>query len=212
MLSVDRIAQAAMDIADAEGLAGISMQRVAAELDFTKMALYRHIKGKDELLAVMIEVAVGDAPDLTGVPGGWRGKLGQWAHQMWATWDRHPWLPGATVGDRIMGPREVAWTEAAVAALAGTGLSGAEQLDAVLLLSGHVRNTRSTTAAGTQPWTADRRLNPAINALLDDPAGRFPALTAAITAAGNPSPGSSREFGLQRILDSLELLITQRSR
>ncbi|MFI0446876.1 hypothetical protein [Actinomadura sp. 6N118] len=35
--------------------------------------------------------------------------------------------------DRISGPREVGWTEAAVAVLAGTGLSGAEQLDAVLL-------------------------------------------------------------------------------
>ncbi|WP_233508569.1 TetR/AcrR family transcriptional regulator [Spongiactinospora gelatinilytica] len=210
--TIEDIARAAMDIADAEGLAALSMQRVAGELGFTKMALYRYVSGKAELIAVMIEEAVGDPPDLGTVPGGWRGKLEHWAHQLWATWDRHPWLPGATVGERIMGPREIGWTESAVAALAGTGLSGSELMDAVLLLSGHVRNTRSTTLAGTQPWTAQQRLRPDLGALPDHTADRFPALSAAIASAGDPAPGRSRQFGLQRLLDGLEVLITQRTR
>ncbi|MFI0453213.1 TetR family transcriptional regulator [Actinomadura sp. 6N118] len=46
-------------MAGAEGLAALSMQRVAGELGFTKMALYRHVSGKAELIAVMIEEAVG---------------------------------------------------------------------------------------------------------------------------------------------------------
>ncbi|MFI0422561.1 TetR/AcrR family transcriptional regulator [Spongiactinospora sp. 9N601] len=210
--TIEDIARAAMDIADAEGFAALSMQRVAGELGFTKMALYRYVSGKAELIAVMIEEAVGDPPDLGTVPGGWRGKLEHWAHRLWATWDHHPWLPGATVGERIMGPREIGWTESAVAALAGTGLSGGEQMDAVLLLSGHVRNTRSATLAGTQPWTTQQRLKPDLSALPGHTADRFPALSAAIASADDPAPGRSRQFGLQRLLDGLEVLITQRTR
>ncbi|MFI6540458.1 TetR/AcrR family transcriptional regulator [Nonomuraea sp. NPDC050547] len=209
--TVEEIARAAMDIADTDGLTALSMQRVATQLGFTKMALYRYVSGKAELTAVMIEEAVGDPPDLTATPGGWRGKLQHWAHQLWTTWDRHPWLPGATLGERAMGPKEIAWTEVAVAALAETGLSGSEQMDAVLLLSGHVRNTRSTTSAGTQPWTTQHQPSPTLNTLPAHAADRFPALTAAIASAENPTPDRSRQFGLQRLLDGLDVLITQRT-
>src|SRR3954470_3132103 len=130
-LSIERIAAAAVAVADAEGMAAVSMQRVASELDFTKMSLYRYVTGKDELIAAMIEAAVGEPPDLSEVPGGWRGRLEEYARRLWATWQRHPWLPGATVGQhRIMGPREVGWSEAAVGALDGTPLRGSERLDA----------------------------------------------------------------------------------
>ncbi|MEV4893494.1 TetR/AcrR family transcriptional regulator C-terminal domain-containing protein [Nonomuraea sp. NPDC055795] len=200
-----------MDIADTDGLTALSMQRVATQLGFTKMALYRYVTGKAELTAVMIEEAVGDPPDLSTIPGGWRGKLHQWAHQLWTTWDRHPWLPGATIGERAMGPKEIGWTEVAVAALAETGLSGSEQMDAVLLLSGHVRNTRSTTSAGTQPWTTHRQPSHTLSTLPDHAADRFPALTAAIASANDPTPDRSRQFGLQRLLDGLDVLITQRT-
>ncbi|MFI6906026.1 TetR/AcrR family transcriptional regulator [Nonomuraea sp. NPDC050394] len=203
--TLEDIATAAIRIADAEGLAALSMQRVAGELGFTKMALYRYVSARAELIAVMIEQAVGQPPGLDAIPGGWRGKLHHWAHRLWATWDRHPWLPAATTGERIMGPQETGWTETAVAALTDTGLTGSEQMDAVLLLSGHVRNTQSTTSAGTQPWHGRHQLNPTFT-------DRFPALNAAIASAGNPTPDQSREFGLQRLLDGLEVLITQRTR
>ena len=50
-------------------------------------------------------------------------------------WQRHPWLPTVTLGTRIMGPNETAWVERAVRSLTDTGLSGDQQVDAVLLLS-----------------------------------------------------------------------------
>ena len=206
-LSIDQIAQSAIDIADAEGLGAVSMQRVAAGLGVTKMAMYRYVAGKAELFAVMIEAAVGQPPDLTRVPGSWRPRLEIWARHMWATWDQHPWLPGATVGDRVMGPTETGWTESAVSALADTGLDGAEQMDAVSTLSGHIRNTRSANAAGTQPWTTQNQL-----ALLHAHPDRYPALTAAVASAAGPSARErSRQFGLARILDGLEILIAERS-
>lgn len=64
-LSIEQIARTAVDIADAEGFDAVTMQRVAGQLDYTKMALYRYVASKNELIAAMIEAAVGDPPDLT---------------------------------------------------------------------------------------------------------------------------------------------------
>lgn len=74
-------------------------------------------------------------------------------------------------------------------------------MHAVSTLSGHIRNTRSPGAAGTQPWTTDRQL-----ALLRDNGDRFPALAAAIDGAPGDSR-SARAFGLRCILDGLARLI-----
>lgn len=206
-LTLASIADAAIRVADEDGLDAVSMQRVAAALDVTKMALYRYVSSKAELLAVMTEIAVGEPPVLAGA--GWRQRLEQWAELLRATWQRHPWIPAATLGERLMGPRETGWTEAAVAALEGTGLTGAERMDAVFLLSGHVRNTQS--AAGTQPWTADRRLSPLLTDLVRRDKERFPALVAATDDAGSGGDDNGWTFGLSRILDGLEQLVAARA-
>jgi len=205
-LTIERIAEAATEIADADGIAGVSMQLVAGRLDVTKMALYRHVKNKAELLAVMTELAIGPAPDLLALPGDWRSRIEEWTHQMRMTWRRHPWLPDATVGVRATGPREIGWTESAVAALTGTGLTGAERMDAVFLLSGHLRNTHSTNNAGTQPWEGDRGLRGHVAANPE----MFPALLEAAESVDGAPADSGYEFGLQRILDGLATLIAQR--
>lgn len=222
-LDLDAIAETAVRIADAEGLTAVSMQRVAGELDFTKMALYRYVTGKAELTAIMIEAAVGPPPDLGRVTGGWRARVTEVARQLAVAWEQHPWLPWATMGDRVMGPKEVGWTECAVAAFDGTPLDGAEKLDAAFIVFGHIRNTQSMTTAGTQPWKADRELDPALREIVPDYAERFPALTAATATAAAMGPrgsaaglddlltgGGSRAFGLRCILDGLEVLISSR--
>ena len=74
-LNVEKIAAAAVAVADTDGIDAVSMQRVAEDLSFTKMSLYRHVAGKADLVAVMIEHAVGTPPDLHRVKGGWRPRL-----------------------------------------------------------------------------------------------------------------------------------------
>jgi AcrR family transcriptional regulator len=207
-LTLASIADAAIGVADADGIDAVSMQRVAGTLDVTKMALYRYVSSKAELVAVMTETAVGEPPDLSVVPGGWRPKLQRWAELLRATWQRHPWIPAVTVGDRLMGPRETGWTEVAVGALTDTGLGGTERMDAVFLLSGHVRNTQF--AAGTQPWTTTRRLSPLLTDLVRRDKERFPALVAAAEDGGESATDNGWSFGLARILDGLELLIATR--
>src|SRR5215218_3749291 len=88
-LSLDRITDTAIAIADAEGLAAVSMQRVAAELGFTKMSLYRYVPGKAELVALMVERAIGDPPTIDTAD--WRAGLKDWSHQLLAGYLRHPW-------------------------------------------------------------------------------------------------------------------------
>jgi AcrR family transcriptional regulator len=227
-LDLDDIATAAVRIADADGLAAVSMQRVAGELDVTKMALYRYVSGKAELTAIMIEHAVGRPPDLDAVAGGWREKITEVARQLALSWEEHPWLPWATIGARTMGPREVAWTECAVAAFDATPLAGAERLDAAFVMFGHIRNTQSVSGAGTQPWGTDRQFDPTLRALVPDYAERFPSLTAAtneataaaaaaanVTGGDGLGPGLASErgraFGLRCLLDGLAVVMAERA-
>ena len=63
-LSLEQITDAAIAVADADGLAGVSMQRVAADLGYTKMSLYRYLSGKAELVALMVERVMGEPPAL----------------------------------------------------------------------------------------------------------------------------------------------------
>src|SRR5215207_232262 len=109
-LTLDGIADAAITVADAEGLAAVSMQRVAADLGFTKMALYRYLPGKAELVALMVERALGGPPDLTGQA--WRPGLRTWAHSLLAAHLRHPWAWKPSCCRALSGPtRQAGWRQ-----------------------------------------------------------------------------------------------------
>jgi len=206
-LTLPGIVRAAIAIADTDGIEAVSMQRVATDLGFTKMSLYRHVPGKTELLSIMIDTAVGEPPDLREVPGGWRGKLAEFVRQLADIWHQHPWIPAVTVGVRTMGPREVGWIESAVAALAGTGLTGDERMAAVFLVFGHIRNTQTTATAGTQPWSGGSELAEQIRSR----AALFPELSQALSGPAPALADNARQFGLDRILDGLAAIIAGRS-
>ena len=203
------IAEAAIRIADAEGLDAVSMQRVADDLPVTKMALYRYVPGKTELVAVMSDLAVGTPPDHDDLP--WREALKTWALDLYAAFTAHPWLLQSTIGRRLLGPNELAWMEGGVEKLSGSGLNGGEQLDSILVLTSHVRNIaqQAMTLPGSTTGLTEEDIGQALAEILSTEASRFPSLTAAMqTAAVNQNQGL--EFGLDRILDGLELLISAR--
>ncbi|NYI07720.1 TetR/AcrR family transcriptional regulator [Allostreptomyces psammosilenae] len=245
-LDLDRIARAGIEIADAEGLAELSMQRVAAQLGVTKMALYRYVPGKAELIALMVDAAIGPYPEPEperaepgqvesgqaesargesawvasgqaaaddGRPGGdWREQLEDWARRLITLFLRHPWALEATVGPRLMGPAELSWLERAVAALEGTGLTGAERMDAAVLLVGHVRSIAQQAHAAGPAGDPEAQLGPLLAEVMREHGERFPALSEAIASAARPGAGDQAwEFGLQRILDGLAVLIHQRT-
>lgn len=210
-LSLDRIARTGSEIADTEGLAAVSMQRIAGLLDVTKMALYRYVPGKAELVALMVETTIGATPLPNEPHRDWREQLGDWARQLATVFYRHPWLLDATVGPRVMGPRELAWMEQALAALDGTGLSGAERMDAVVLLAGHVRGIAQQARAAGLAGDPEAQLSVTLGELMEAHGEHYPALTAALdSATQHGGQDQALEFGLQRILDGLGLLIAQR--
>src|SRR3978361_385874 len=86
-LTLGQIADAAIAIADAEGLAAVSMQRVAADLGFTKMSLYRYLPGKAELVAAMVERGLGAPPEIAGED--WRAGLTTWANALLTAFAGH---------------------------------------------------------------------------------------------------------------------------
>ncbi|MFI7316741.1 TetR/AcrR family transcriptional regulator [Streptomyces venezuelae] len=212
-LDLDRIARAGIEIADSEGLADVSMQRVAAQLGVTKMALYRYVPGKAQLVALMVDAAIGPYPAAKARSGGWREQLEDWARQLLGVFRRHSWALDATVGPRIMGPGELSWMERAVSALDGTGLSGAEQMDAAVLLVGHVRGITQQARAAGSAGNPEAQLGAVLGELMQAHGRRFPALTAALaSAAQSDGQDQAWDFGLQRILDGLAVLIDQRAR
>ncbi|MDI2125221.1 TetR/AcrR family transcriptional regulator [Yinghuangia seranimata] len=209
------IARTAVRIADADGLDAVSMARMGQELNVTKMALYRYVANKAELFAIMIEEAAGEPPNLAHLPT-WRARVEAFTAELAVHWNRHPWLPLATIGNRLMGPREVGWIESLLSTLDDTGLTTAERLDTVFLVFGHMRNTQSMTTAGTQPWTDDKGISSPLRTLMEDRREHFPALLAAlddVTAAEatGPPADNGRAFGLSLILDGVEALITSRA-
>lgn len=206
-LTASRIAEVAVGIADREGLDAVSLARVAKEFGVTAMALYRYVPGKAELLDLMVDLAVGPPAAAADIPGGWRPQLTEWARQCLAMYRRHPWVLAATgTRRRLMGPHQLGWLEAALAAMAGSGLSAAQRHDTFLLLAGHVRMVAQQYVdqddAGSEEWA---RLTAQV---LERHEERFPALSEAIAAgAFAPREASPLDFGLERIFDGVAALI-----
>jgi len=207
-LSADRIARAAIAIADAEGLAAVSMQRIAREVHVTTMALYRYFSSKAELIDLMIDTAGGPAPDLAQVTTGWRARLEEWTRRCSSIYRDHPWfLQAATARRRITGPNELAWLDAALGVLGDAGLPARQQHAAFLVLIGHVRSNAEFKAGKDRGPSAGQWVS-VMTALLKKHRDRYPALMAAIdSGAFSQSPEDGLEFGLECILDGIESLV-----
>lgn len=218
-LSLERIVEAAVRVATAEGLAAVSMSRVAAELGASTMSLYRYVNAKDELLKLMIDAAYGTPPAVADDEG-WRAGLSQYAWAMRAAFRRHPWALRIPISGLPVNPHEVAWFEMGLRCMAETGLAEAQKASVILLLAGYVRNAAATDAdieaamraSGMAPddWMAsyarmlarvtDSRRFPAI--------ARFMAAGVFDTAGG---PDDEFIFGLERVLDGIDVLVSGRS-
>jgi AcrR family transcriptional regulator len=217
-LTLERIVAEAIEHADAEGLAGLSMQRLAERLGCAKMALYRYVPGKAELEALMLDAALGPAPDpaaAAAAPGDeerWRPQLRAWAMTMFDRMRAHSWADELAQGVRPVGPNEVGWMESALTTLADSGLTGPEGLDTIALLAGHVRSLALQAAvagAGSMESALGRQVSEALAAQ----AGRYPRTLAAFAESAPPGArDNALGFGIDRILDGLGVLIAARAR
>jgi AcrR family transcriptional regulator len=214
-LSLEQIVAAAIRVALTEGIGALSMSRVASELGASTMSLYRYVSAKDELLTLMVDTALGAPPSSQDSSPDWRAGLTRWAVSVRAAYYRHPWSLRVPISAPPLGPNNVAYLEAALACLAETPLTEQQKLSTVLLLSGFVRN-EATLTADLVAGAGGEAVMPgygAIVAQLTD-AEHFPALHRAVASGALDDDDDidlEFDFGLQRILDGIEVLIRRAS-
>jgi AcrR family transcriptional regulator len=210
-LSTDQIARVSIRLADAEGLAAVTMQRLAREVGLTTMALYRYFPAKADLVALMIDSA-SDSPLHFGKPSlPWNTRLKAWAHRCLAIYTEHPWFLEATSSrESVLGPSELSWMEAALAMLAESGLGPKERHHAFLAIIGHVRGHATfqqigTRANGRKEWSRE------LAQLLQSEAHRYPIMLDVIRSGGfSENAAGAFEFGLNCILDGIRVRVSRR--
>lgn len=220
VLSLERIVAAAVELADAGGLAALSMARLAEKLGFTTMSLYRYVPSKDDLLVLAFDAAIGPPPD-SDPAAGWRARCEGWARALTEVYRRHPWALELPVSALPAGPNQLGWLDRVLDALSGTALADWERMSTALMLATYGRTqaqlvadlvdaTRKAEETGTRP--------PDWGQLIGRLAApeRFPAL-AALVAGGAFGEGDGPQevadfgeeefnFGMQRLLDGVEVL------
>jgi AcrR family transcriptional regulator len=205
---VDQYVAAALAVADTEGLAAVSMRRVAGDLGSGTATLYRYITNRDELVDLMIDAVHGEDP-LPEPTGEWRADLAVVAHALRATLLRHPWLAGEMTGRPALGPNSLRRSESALrAAVALTpditlasralGAVRAYVLGAVATRQATLRAEQSTGLTEEQ-W--QHSVGPYISEVLA--AGEHPMLARRVLEGEELDPDVEFAFGLECVLDGL---------
>lgn len=213
--TIQEIGGAGVVVADRDGLDGVSMKAVAAQLGMTPMSLYRYVDSKEQLLEVMLDAAYGPADPAIVSSGPWRERLTRWA---WALADalvRHPWISATPMTSPPLSPNIIGWTEAGARSFEGMALTNQQKMSSLLVVDGYVRSHVAMSV--TMGFTGDG--SPATDPyltflpmLLD--AERFPALLAASPAIMDEDDDEDffrdeMRFGLDLILDGIEALTRQ---
>jgi AcrR family transcriptional regulator len=225
-LSVDAIVDAAIVVADAEGMAALSMRAVGERLGRTAMALYAYVPGKSELIDLMYDRALSELPTDYDLSPGWRAVLTSWAEDTWSFYLRHPWILQVSQARPVLGPHEFTALETLARILCETRLSPRRLRGIVGMLLDFVRGAAQTiadaryapTATGMSDdewWSARSGV---LEAVAPDFAQRFPTATwLESQAAVDLEDGSALDLeheakqnldmGLSVLLDGIEAAV-----
>ncbi|MFJ8646116.1 TetR/AcrR family transcriptional regulator C-terminal domain-containing protein [Streptomyces sp. NPDC093546] len=222
-LTRERIVRTAIEIADAEGLAALSMRSIAARLGVAAMSPYRHVGSKDDLVALMADTVYGEAPAYPAVPPeGWRARLELGAHTLWQVCRRHPWVAHiGPLGRPLVLPNLMAHGDWLLGALEGHGLDAETRFDIHLLIYSHVQGlavnlerevqARASTGLTDEEWM-DRQ-GEALREVVSS--GRFPAVSRTLTGFPNGAYDLDLDalfsFGLRALLDGITGLVEGRA-
>ncbi|WP_285103695.1 GntR family transcriptional regulator [Promicromonospora sp. MEB111] len=209
--TVDDVVRLAMATADAEGLGALSMRRIATDLGIPTMSLYRYVRGREELLARMLDTVYATSPLPDPLPKGWRARAEVCARTMWAAFQRHPWAAHVMSMTRPQVlPHGIAHTEALLGAF--SELPGRRlDLDTRMHLTVSVFQLVRGLGVGIEPAAQARkddgltdeewmdRTLPDLQAAVDP--RRHPHLVEATSNDVDLTLDTLFEFGLARLLD-----------
>ena len=200
------------------------MARVAKELGFTTMSLYRHVASKDELLQLMWNASAQGAESLVLDGDGWRDRLRQWALIQREMMDRHPWITQMPMAAPPLAPNSLTFVERGLETLEETGLADADKIRVIGLLSSYALSearmahdaARAAAAAQAAAAAGNAPAFPAsfeelLRQLVDEKS--YPILhRLAWSAAIGDAPSGMDEaaefqFGVECILDGVQKLI-----
>ena len=224
-LALAGIVETAIKVADAEGLGAVSMARVAKELGFTSMSLYRYVTSKDELLQLMWNASAQGAEELVLQGEGWRQKLRTWAVVQREMLDRHPWITQMPMAAPPLAPNSLTFVERGLATMDGTSLAETDKLRIIGLISSYtlsearMAHDAARAAAQTREDTdvkpaASWNFEALLRELVDEQ--HYPRLhRIAWSAAIGDGPSGFEEhqeflFGLDRIIDGVESLMDRK--
>lgn len=208
-LTRERVLDAAMRIADGEGLEALTMRRLADELGAGAMSVYHHVPNKDGIVDGILERVVGEMEPPTGPH--WKAALRAASVSAHEALGRHPWAAAALLGGERASPARLRHMDAILGCLRGAGFSDVETDLAYHVLDSHIM--------GFSLWLAGisaglRRLGPVSNAYELFDASELPHLAEHIDVhlredrTAQPSPFA---YGLDLILDGLERQLAARA-
>ncbi|WP_051733059.1 TetR/AcrR family transcriptional regulator C-terminal domain-containing protein [Kitasatospora phosalacinea] len=213
-LTREGIAAAALVVLEREGLAGLSMRKVAAEAGVQAASLYWHVRNKEELLDLLGDALVADA-ELPPRTGGWREQYLEYGRRYRALLLARRDAAKVVAGRLTTGPHVLAVLEDQLDRLRAAGFADADAAMAAYLLSAYVQGfvlqeqspLSAAEAAGASRGQAARAAGDVFRAL---PAETHPNLVALADDLTDPDMDSRFEFGLQRLADGLAALLRQR--
>lgn len=224
-LSVKQIVNAAITIADENGLSAVSMNRIASSLGFTPMSLYRYIRSKKDLLILMQDAASQLNFPAFHDPADWRLDMKTFVRLNLDVYTAHPWFLETPIYSVPMTPNSLKVVDWALGTMKDLPLNGPEKMSIVLLLSSYARSCgiiqRDFTLAvrsGENPEAfSGKGYGQTLMKLAT--AERFPYLHQMVASgvytdentdeAGDV--GDDFEFGLERILDGIEHYLEEKS-
>lgn len=173
----EQVVDTAIRLADAEGIAAVTIRRTATEIGAGAMSLYTYVPDKDRLLDLMVDRVGRELPAIE-ITGDWRTDLLALAAAQRTLMLAHPWLPAALPSRRLTGRHMLAYLEQGLAALAPTGLDGPTKMEVIALVTGFVASYVTSELAPATPTSEQVALITEAVA-----SGDFPHL-AAVVAAG----------------------------
>lgn len=218
-VSVAQVVDAALGLADDEGLAAVTMRAVAERVGVSAMSVYTYVPGKPELLDLMVDASCARMTRTPWAGEPWRDRLLAVAKSNRSLLTAHPWLTEVAALSRPpLGPGVMAKYEHELAAFDGTGLSDVDTDAALTYLLGfvqsHCRSAHDAARATTDSAMSDAdwwAANQPILARALDPEA-YPRAVRIGSAAGEAQGSAwdadhAWEFGLARTLDGLAALI-----
>jgi AcrR family transcriptional regulator len=146
-LTREQIVQTAMTTLDAEGLAGLSMRKLAGKLGSGATSLYWHVPTKDDLIDLLIDEIWGEIDVPEPELAGWRAGALLFGHSLRSAVLRHPWLPEVMYTRPSMGPNALTLGSRALVLFGAAGFSDREVDFAMGSVMSYVLGTASAEVA-----------------------------------------------------------------